>query len=104
MATKTITPDKVTDAQIEAWKKKHEQVYVYNVDGKVCYLSRPTRQTLAAATVLGGGDPYKYNETILTNCWLAGDEEIKTDDSLFLGICGHLSEIVEIKEGELKKL
>lgn len=40
----------------------------------------------------------------LNNCWLAGDEEIKIDDSLFLGVSAKLGELVEVKEAELKKL
>lgn len=35
---------------------------------------------------------------------LAGDEEIKTDDALFLGVSTKLGELVEVKEAELKKL
>ncbi len=46
----------------------------------------------------------KYNEVLLENCWLDGDEEIKKDDSLFLGVSSHLAEIIEIKTAEIKKL
>ena len=46
----------------------------------------------------------KYNEIMLRNCWLAGDEEIKTDDALFLGVSAKLGELIDIKEAELKKL
>ena len=53
---------------------------------------------------MGKNDPMKYNEILLANCWLAGDEEIKEDDALFLGVSAKLGELVEIKEAELKKL
>ena len=53
---------------------------------------------------IGKTDPMKYNEILLNNCWLAGDEEIKTDDALFLGVSTKLGELVEVKEAELKKL
>ena len=59
---------------------------------------------LGAASVLGKNDPMKYNEVLLENCWLGGDEEIKKDDSLFLGVSSHLAEIIEIKTAEIKKL
>ena len=59
---------------------------------------------LSAAATVGQKDPLKYNEIILANCWISGDEEIKTDDALFLGVSGVLSEIIEIKEATLKKL
>ena len=73
---KTITPE-----QIESWKKKWGDVFCVTV-----------------------GDKMKYNEILLNNCWLAGDEEIKTDDALFLGVSTKLGELVEVKEAELKKL
>jgi hypothetical protein len=94
-----------TEEQVAQWKEKYPTgVYRYEVEGKACYLRKPDRKTLSAASVLGKSDPLKYNEVILKNCWLDGDEEIKTDDGLFLGISGRLAELIEIKEGELKKL
>lgn len=96
---KTITPE-----QIESWKKKWGDVFCVTVGDKVAYLKRPSRQALSAAAVVGKNDPMKYNEILLGNCWLAGDEEIKTDDALFLGVSTKLGELVEVKEAELKKL
>ena len=46
----------------------------------------------------------KYNEIILANCWVAGDEEIKTDDAYFLGVSGVLGDLIDIKKANLKKL
>lgn len=92
------------ESQIEAWKKKHGDVFAYTADGKTCYLKKPDRNVLSAAAVLGQSSPLRYNEVLLENCWLGGDEQIKTDDALFLGISQKLAELVEIKEGELKKL
>jgi hypothetical protein len=94
----------ITPQQIEEWKAKYGSVFSIEVDGKVCYLKKPTRKALSAAAIIGKSDPLKYNETLLLNCWLEGDEEIKTDDDLFLSVSGKLSEIIEIKEAELKKL
>lgn len=94
----------VTKEQIESWKKKHGDVFEVNVDGRTAYLKRPDRKVLGAASVLGKDDPMKYNETLLENCWLGGDEEIKTDDSLFLGVSSVLAEIIEIKKAEIKKI
>lgn len=74
------------------------------VDGRRCYLKRPTRKTLSAAAVVGTKDPLKYNEIVLKNCWLNGDEEIQGDDALFLGVSGQLAEIIEVAEASIKKL
>lgn len=91
-------------AQIEAWKKKHGDVFAYEADGKICYLHRPSRQAIAAASVIGKEDPFKFAEIILANCWLGGDEELRTEDRYFMGLSQKVSELVEITVGELKKL
>lgn len=93
-----------TAEQIEQWKKQYREVYQVTVDGKVCYLRKPNRKELSYASVAGKSDPMKFNEVILNQCWLAGDEEIKTDDSLFLGVSAQIAQLVEVKEAELKKL
>ena len=71
-------------AKIAAWKKKHGDVFAYEVDGKTCYLHRPGRDVIAAASVVGKEDPFKFAEIILSNCWLGGDEELRDDDRYFI--------------------
>ena len=92
------------EEQIAIWKEEYGDVYVYTAEGKTCYLKKPDRNILSAAAVIGRNDPLKYNEIILKNCWLGGDEQIKDDDSFFLGISQKIGELIEVKEGELKKL
>lgn len=96
--------EKTIETKIAEWKKKHGDVFLYTADSKACYLKKPDRKTLSAAAAIGQNDPLKYNEILLNNCWLGGDEEIRTDDGLFLGISQKLAELVEVREGELKKL
>lgn len=95
---------KATEKQIAEWKTANKDVYMITVDGRVCYLRRPNRKELSYATVAGKSDPMKFNEVILNQCWLGGDEEIKTDDSLFMGVATQLATLVEVKEAEIKKL
>lgn len=90
--------------KIEEWKGKYGDVYQVEVDGHVAYLKKPSRKALGAAAVIGKSDPMKYNEVLLNNCWIEGDEAIKTDDALFLGVSAQLAEVIEIKEATLKKL
>jgi hypothetical protein len=99
-----MSKKEVTQAKINEWKKKYGDIFHYKVDGKECYLRNPDRKTLSAAATVGRNDPLRYNEILLQNCWIEGDEEIKTDDQYFLGISSKLAEIVEVKEGTLKKL
>jgi hypothetical protein len=90
--------------QIEQWKKQHGKIYCIEVDGRSCYLRQPNRKDLAAATASGKKDPLKFNDSILVNCWLAGDEEIRTNDELFLGASQVLDEVLEFKTATIKKL
>ncbi|MEG2067705.1 MAG: hypothetical protein RRZ65_08725 [Tannerellaceae bacterium] len=96
--------EKTIEQKIEEWKAKYGDVYKVEVDGHSGYLKKPSRKALGAAAVIGKSDPMKYNETLLANCWIEGDEIIKTDDSLFLGVSAQLAELIEIKEAEIKKL
>lgn len=93
-----------TPEQIEAWKRQHGDVFSATVADGVCYLKKPSRKALGYATFASKSDPIKFNEVILNDCWLGGDETIRTDDSKFLGLSGVLSGIIEVKEAELKKL
>lgn len=95
---------KVTTQQIAEWKKKHGDIFKITVDGKEAYLHKPDRKTLGYATSLASNEPLKFNEVLLNNCWLGGDTEIKTDDTLFLSASSKLAELIEIKNAELVKL
>lgn len=94
----------VSEEQIEAWKKQYGRVFKVVANEHVCYLRKPDRRVLSASAVLGGKDPIKYNETMLKNCWLAGDMAMQTDDDLFMSVSASLSDIIEIKEAEVKEL
>lgn len=94
----------ISQEQIDAWKKQHGDIYAIKVDGKTAYLKKPDRKTLSFASVAGQKDPMKFNEIILENCFIGGDEEIKKDDSLFLAASAKIVELIEVKEAELVKL
>jgi hypothetical protein len=93
-----------TKEQIEGWKAKHGDVFRITVDDKACYLKKPGRKTLGYASLAGKENPLKFNEILLNDCWLEGDGEMKTDDTLFLSVSQKLAELIEIKSAELEKL
>jgi len=93
-----------TKEQIAEWKAKHGGIFRITVEDKACYLKKPSRKALGYASMAGKENPLKFNEVMLNDCWLAGDEEIKTDDSLFLSVSPKLSELIEVKTSELEKL
>ena len=95
---------KVTQEQINKWKAEHGDVFRLTVEDKECYLKAPDRKTLSYASSVVTKDPLKFNEIILKNAWLGGDEEIQTNDALFLAASSKIAEIIQIKEAELEKL
>lgn len=94
-----------TQAQIDEWKKAHGGVYEVAIEsGEKCYLRQPNRKDLSAATASSKKDPMKFNESILNNCWLAGDDAIRTNDQLFLAAAQELDQILDFKTATVKKL
>jgi len=94
----------ITKHQIQEWKKQYKDIFVISVEDKKVYLRTPDRKTLSYASTLATKDPLKFNEVILDNCWLGGDEEIKTNDELFLAVSSKLPDLIQIKEATLEKL
>lgn len=94
----------ISQDQINLWKSKYKSIYKVTVEDKVAYLKVPDRTILAAAIAASTNNPMKCNEVILLNCWLGGDEEIKTVDSYFLAVSAKISELIEVKQAELEKL
>lgn len=98
------TTQEISQEQIDAWKKQYGDIFAIKVDGKTAYLKKPDKRTLSFASVAGQKDPMKFNEIVLENCFIGGDEEIKKDDSLFLAASSKIVELIEVKEAELVKL
>lgn len=95
-----------TDQQLQEWKNINKEVFQVTAKEKACYLRKPKRQDLsyALAASNGGKDTVKMQEALLNNCWLGGDDEFKDDDSYFFAAAQKMSELIEIKEAEIKKL
>ncbi|MDR3326912.1 MAG: hypothetical protein LBT04_02070 [Prevotellaceae bacterium] len=94
----------VTPEQITLWKNLHGEIFSVQVDGSICYLKKPDRSTFKAIASIGQSDPVRANEVLLNDCWLGGDETIKTDDEKFFGVSSQIAGLIEIKQAELKKL
>lgn len=102
--TVAVSGNEVTEQQIEGWKKQHGEVYLVEVGGRKAYLRPADRKTISYATAVGAKDPMAFNEALIQNCWLGGDEEIKTVDSLFMGASAVLHELIEVQTASIKKL
>ncbi len=95
---------KIDEKEIAGLKANYpgKDLFLVTVGDKGCVLHSPSRQDLSYASVVK--DPIKLNEVLLNQLWVAGDEEIKTDDSLFMAVCARMEDVLKIKEAEIKKL
>lgn len=102
------TLTELTPEQVEAFKQQYGGVFMFLSEdkNKKCFLHTPDRVTLDAAEAISSQTKKgsKYSETIIKNCWLAGDKEMVTEDSYFYGLSKHIGKLVEVKEVELEKL
>jgi hypothetical protein len=105
-----------TEKQISDFKKQYGKVFLFtcsNDNTKSCILRTVGRNEESLANISAVSrnddgkanfDPNKYNEAILLSCWVAGDEEIKTNDALFLGIADKLHIITQKAAFDVKEL
>lgn len=94
----------INEQEIKSLKAKYGDIFMLKIEDKSCILKKPSRKVLSYATSVAAKDPMKFNEIMLNDCFVAGDEEIKTDDSYFLAAASKISELIEVKESELVKL
>ncbi len=94
----------VTAQQVQEWKEEHGDVFALEAGDGVCYLKAPSRVVLSAASKFAQTDPLKFGETLLNNCWLGGDETIKTHNGKFLAANSQLNALLEIPHAAIKKL
>lgn len=93
-----------TKEAIEKAKKEHGEVFLLEFEGGLsALLKKPTRAQVGHA-MSAGSDPVKKAEILITNCWVEGDEQIKTDPGLLIGAIPTLDQIIEVKAAEVKKL
>jgi hypothetical protein len=95
---------KATPKQIEEWKKDNDVVFKISAPELklVAYCRNPTRQEMSFIHEIK--DPIKFNETLLKTCWLDGDMEIQTRDSVFMGLAPQIGELMHSAEVKLEKL
>lgn len=94
-----------TKDQIELWKREYGDVFKLDVEGGyTCYLKKPTRRIYSMALSQGQKSPMRFNEIIINNCWIAGDEQIREDDDLFYAACGQIDVLIPEVAADIKKL
>lgn len=92
-----------SEEQLKKWKEKFGEVFEVSVGEKICYLKKADRNIMRAALPFLEKDRIKYMELIIENCWLGGDETMKTNDDDFFAITDAVPEITSKRSAEIKK-
>lgn len=73
-------------AQIKSWKEQFKAIHKITPDPTrpeiFCIVRHPKLIDIVSSSELGGGDEIKIGSLQLTDCWLLGDERIKSDIEL----------------------
>jgi hypothetical protein len=93
-----------TPEQIAAWKVKYGGVSAIIIEDKICYLRKLDRQILSFASLASKTDSLAFNDAILKNCWLGGDEDLRTDFDYYLTMTHQITALVVVKDAQLVKL
>lgn len=103
-----------TQQQINEWKKKYQHLFEVTLldEGqreRKCILRKPRNNFLRKTTQAHRENITEFNKIVVNACWLAGDEEIKTIETLFNQVLERLYEIIAFVAGSpanasLKKL
>lgn len=98
-----------TAEQIAQWKNeykaKDKAVHKLVVGDKTGYIHDPDRKTLSLAmTRIAQNNIVGGVEAILENCWLGGDEAIKTNDRYFMGAANIIDKLIQSETATLEKL
>jgi len=100
----------ITQAQLDGWKKKYDglhkiEVEISESEKLTCYLREPSRDQYGTCamiaqkkTALAGG------EYILNDCWLGGDERIKTEDKVYISAALSAMELFDFLPSSISKL
>lgn len=106
-----IQTGKVDDKQLANWKKEHEtagpvkviELKVSENETSFGYLKPPSRLVIAKAmSMFAEKQLIECGTFILNNCWLGGDERMKTNDKMNVAASTYANGCIEFMEGDLK--
>lgn len=72
--------------------------------GKSCLLKSPDLEVIDACRTISGGSSIKFDKALVENCWINGDNDLRTVPKYQLGLFDWLGAIIEKVDGELEKL
>lgn len=83
--------------------------YTIEIEDKKAFLKKPSRHTYAKVlpmiTPMFGSEPnlIAAGEILLSECFIGGDQEFRTDDDFIIAAAIQCVGLIEIKEATLKK-
>jgi len=90
---------------IKEYKNKFGHVFKYtSKDGKSCLLRNPDLKIIDACRTVSGGSSVKFDKALVDNCWLEGDEELRTNDEYTMGLFDWMGGIIKKVDGQLEEL
>ena len=95
---------KVTKEQIAQWKKDNEKVFILESKGATAYIRKPDFNDVDYATSVSVNSPLSFPKEIINQCWLGGDEIMKTDAGYIMGVSSVIDTIIEVIEVEVKEV
>ena len=102
---KTEAIKKRFGAQFNDWKSQYGKVFGYvSTDGKTGVFRTPDMTILDLCSTIAKGSQVKYDQALIANCWLGGDEELKTETKYILGLKEWLADLIEVVNGEMVEL
>jgi len=100
-----------TAEQISIWKKENSEVHeitvevVPGIEHGVGYLKGASRDVAARAmTMYTQSKILETGEFIINNCWLGGDERLKSDEKIAMAAAVEANQLVEFMTSSVKKL
>lgn len=103
-------PGGVTQAQISQWKQRWGSVTQITVslddagNKATGYFKKPGLDTISAASPKMENDPIGAGKIVFENCWLGGDEIIKTNDEALFSTILEVNRLFKFRETEVKNL
>lgn len=102
---RTLFEEKYGSDQLTLWKKQYGNIFGYvSHDGLSCVLRSPDLNIIDACRAIAGNSAVKFDTALVDNCWLAGDEELRSQDKYRMGLFDWLGVIITKVEGELGEL
>ena len=107
---KTLIVGEATKEEIALMKKQYGDVVALKVkvnekETAVCYLKPVGRDVAAKAmSMYAEKQIIPTGEFIINNCWIQGDDRIKTNDKIAMAAAVQANQLVEFLESSVEKL